>query len=90
MANKEKKGDKKSEVRESKPLAESPRYNADASTLAENLKKIQADSLARRAQADAERKVSRDKRREAMNSKGRQAGGSLQGLNTSLGGKIVN
>jgi hypothetical protein len=33
---------KKSEVRESKPLAESPKYDADASTLAENLKKIQA------------------------------------------------
>jgi membrane protein involved in colicin uptake len=82
---------KKSERRESKPLAESPKYNADASTLAENIKKIQADSAARKEQAYAERKVARDKRREAMNSKGRQAGdgGRLQGLNTSLGGKIV-
>ena len=83
---------KKSEVRESKPLAESPKYNADASTLVENLKKIQADSATRRSNAYAERKVSRDKRREAMNSKGRQSGdgGRLQGLNTSLGSKIVN
>lgn len=81
---------KKSEVRESKPLAESPKYDADASTLVDNLKKIQADSNARRAQANADRKVSSDKRREAMNSKGKQAGGGLQGLNTSLGGKIVN
>ena len=80
---------KKSETRESKPLAESPRYNADASTLAENIKKIQADSAARRATAYAERKAKSDKRRESMNSKGRQSSGSLQGLNTSLGGKIV-
>jgi len=83
---------KKSERRESKPLAESPKYNTDSSTLAERLVKIKAESAARRAKSDAERKVSRDKRREAMNSKGRQAGdgGRLQGLNTSLGGKIVN
>ena len=83
---------KKSETRESKPLAESPKYNADASTLAENIKKIQADSAARREQSYAERKVSRDRRREAMNSKGKQAGdgGRLQGLNTAFGVKIVN
>jgi hypothetical protein len=81
---------KKSEVRESKPLAESPKYDSDASTLVDNLRKIQADSAARRATAYTERKAKSDKRRESMNSKGRQAGGGLQGLNTSLGGKIVN
>jgi membrane protein involved in colicin uptake len=81
---------KKSEVRESKPLAESPKYDADASTLADNLKKIQAESAARRDQAYAERKAKSDKRRESMNSKGRQSGGSLQGLNASFGVKIVN
>jgi len=81
---------KKSETRESKPLAESPKYDADASTLAENLKKIQADSAARREQAYVARKVSSNKRREAMNSKGKQSGGSLQGLNASFGVKIVN
>jgi len=65
---------------------------AKEKTLAETLKKIQADSAVRRAAAYAERKASMDKRRAAMNSKGRQSGGggSLQGLNTSLGGKIVN
>lgn len=79
----------KSKVRESKPLAESPKYDSDASTLVENLKKIQEDSDARRAASYAERKTASDKRREAMSSKGKQSGGSLQGLNTSLGGKIV-
>jgi hypothetical protein len=79
----------KSKVRQSKPLAESPTYDADASTLAENLKKIQADSNQRRATAYAERKAKSDKRRESMSSRGKQSGGSLQGLNTSLGGKIV-
>jgi hypothetical protein len=79
----------KSKVRESKPLAESPKYDADASTLAESLKKIQADSNQRRATAYAERKAKSDKRRESMSSRGKQSGGGLQGLNTSLGGKIV-
>ena len=79
----------KSKVRESKPLAESPKYDSDASTLVDNLKKIQADSNARRAASYAERKAASDKRREAMSSRGKQSGGSLQGLNTSLGGKIV-
>lgn len=92
MANKEKKGDKKSERRESKPLSESPKYNDDASTLVERLIKIQADSAARRAASAAERKLRIEARRKTMDSKGRQAGegGRLQGLNTSLGGKIVN
>lgn len=81
---------KKSETRESKPLAESPKYNADASTLAENLKKIQADSATRREQNYAARKAKSDKRRESMNSKGKQSGGSLQGLNALFGVKIVN
>jgi hypothetical protein len=74
---------KKSEVRESKPLAETPSYNMDASELASKFKKIQADSAARRAASYANRK-------KPSNSKGKQSGGgSLQGLNTSLGGKIV-
>lgn len=82
---------KKSEVRESKPLAESPKYNADASTLVSKLKQIQIDSATRRANAAAARKSVSDERRQKMNTKGRQAGGggSLQGLNTSLGVKIV-
>lgn len=80
---------KKSQVRESRPLAETPSYNMDASELVSNLKKIQADSAARRAASYAERKKASDARREAMNSKGRQSGGGLQGLNTSLGGKII-
>ena len=71
------------------PLAESPSYNADASTLIQNLKKIQADSDARKAASYVERKKASDARREAMKSKGKQSGGSLQGLNTSLGGKII-
>ena len=80
---------KKSKVRESKPLAESPKYDFDASTLVENLKKIQEDSNARKAASYAERKAASDKRREAMSSKGKQSCGSLQGLNASFGGKIV-
>jgi hypothetical protein len=79
----------KSKVRESKPLAETPSYDYDASTLADNLKKIQDDSNTRRATAYAERKSASDKRRQSMSSKGRQGGGSLHGLNTSLGGRIV-
>ena len=70
------------------PLADSPKI--DASALAKNLKKIQTDSNVRRAAAYAERKAKSDKRRESMNSKGKQAGGGLQGLNTTFGGKIVN
>lgn len=80
---------KKSKVRESKPLAATPNYNMDATELASKFKKIQADSAARREASYAERKKASDRRREAMNSKGKQSGGSLQGLNTSLGGKIV-
>lgn len=80
---------KKSKVRESKPLAATPNYNMDATELASKFKKIQADSAARREASYAERKKASNARREAMNSKGKQSGGSLQGLNTSLGGKIV-
>lgn len=79
----------KSKTRESKPLAESPKYDMDASTLSDNLKKIQADSNSRRAAAYAERKAASDKRRASMSSKGKQSSGSLSGLNTSLGSKIV-
>lgn len=86
MPDKEK---KKSQVRESRPLAETPNYNMDASELVGNLKKIQADSAARRAASYSRRKEASDRRREAMNSKGKQSGGGLQGLNTSLGGKII-
>lgn len=74
---------KKSEVRESKPLAETPDYNMDASELASKFKKIQADSAARRA-------ASYSKRKEASNTKVKKSSGSLKGLNTSLGGKIIN
>ena len=80
---------KKTKVRESKPLAESPKYDSDASTLVDNLKKIQVASYVRRVASAAERKAASDKRRETMSSKGKQSGGSLKGLNTSLGGKIV-
>jgi hypothetical protein len=82
---------KKSEVRESKPLGETPNYNMDASELASKFKKIQADSAARRAASYANRKKpSNSKGKKPSNSKGKQSGGgSLQGLNTSLGGKIV-
>ncbi len=85
MANK--KEEKK--VRESKPLAETPAYDYDASDLVTSLKKIQSDSATRRATSSAARKVNSDKRREAMSSKGKQSGGSLYGLNASFGGKIV-
>jgi hypothetical protein len=82
-------GTEKSQVRDSKPLSESPTYNLDGSKLSDKLKQISADSAKRRADSYAERKKVSDARRER--SKGRQAGsgGSLQGLNTSLGGKIV-
>jgi hypothetical protein len=79
---------KKSKVRESKPLAATPNYNMDATELASKFKKIQADSAARREASYAERKKASNARREAMKSKGSSAQG-LQGLNTSLGGKIV-
>jgi hypothetical protein len=75
--------EEKSKPRKSKPLAETPDYNMDASELAKELKKIQADSAARRAASYANRK-------KPSSSKGKQSGGgSLQGLNTSFGGKIV-
>lgn len=79
----------KAKVRESKPLAETLEYDSDASTLAANLKKIQTDSNARISASQAARKLSSDKRREAMSSKGKQSGGSLYGLNASFGSKIV-
>lgn len=77
----------KSEIRDSKPLSESPKI--DALALSNKLKEINAESAKRKASAYAERKAASDARR--SKSKGRQAGsgGSLQGLNTSLGGKIV-
>lgn len=86
---KEKTKEKKSEVRESKPLAETPNYDYDPKDLVKNLKKIQSDSSARMAASNAARKVNSDKRREAMSSKGKQSGGSLYGLNASFGSKIV-
>lgn len=79
----------KQQKRPDTPLAATPEYNADASTLASSFKKILTDSAARKAAAYAERKVSSNKRREAMSSKGKQSGGGLKGLNTGLGGKIV-
>ena len=79
----------KAKVRESKPLAETPEYDYDPTDLASNLKKIQSDSNARISASQASRKLSSDKRREAMSSKGKQSGGSLYGLNASFGGKIV-
>jgi hypothetical protein len=80
----------KSKVRESKPLAETPEYDYDGSTLASKLKQIEVDAAKRRADSYAERKESNDRRREAMNERKQSgSGGALQGLNTSLGGKIV-
>ena len=76
MAEKEKK-------RPDTPLAETPYYNMDSSVLQDNLKKIQEESNKRREAAYAQRKAVSEKR------KGGQSGGSLQGLNTSLGGRIV-
>lgn len=82
-----KKTKEKSQVRESKPLAKSPKY--DSAELADNLKTIKLESSARLAASRAARKASGDKIREAMSSKGKQSGGSLYGLNAALGGKIV-
>jgi len=82
MAEKEKK-------RPDTPLAETPYYNMDSSLLQENLKKIQEESNKRRESAYAQRKAVSEKRKASSNKRGGQSGGSLQGLNTSLGGKIV-
>lgn len=71
------------------PLAETPKM--DAMELANKLKSIQEESNKRRAEAYAKGKAIHDKRRASMSSKGKQAGdgGKLQGLNTSLGSKII-
>lgn len=81
----------KTAVRESKPLAETPTYNADASTLADKLKKIQSDSDARRQTSAAERKLRMDLRREKMATEGSGSGSGskIRGLNTALGEKII-
>jgi len=91
MKEKEKKSSKKSDapVRESKPLAETPTYNADASTLAEKLKKVQADSNARRQASATERQARMDSRRKTMDKKSSSSGSTLRGLNTALGEKII-
>ena len=83
MAEKEKK-------RPDTPLAETPYYNMDSSVLQDNLKKIQEESNKRREAAYAQRKAVSEKRKAVSEKrKGGQSGGSLQGLNTSLGGRIV-
>jgi hypothetical protein len=84
MATKEtKKTEKK---REDKPLAETKVYDMDASTLAEKLKKVQADSDARRVASYEERKAREAARKQSTSS---SKGPSFQGLNTSLGGKVI-
>lgn len=84
MTTKEtKKTDKK---REDKPLAETKVYDMDDSTLAEKLKKVQADSDARRVASYEERKKREEARKQSTSS---SKGPSFKGLNTSLGGKII-
>ena len=70
-------------------MAETPYYNMDSSVLQDNLKKIQEESNKRREVAYAQRKAVSEKRKASSNKRGGQSGGSLQGLNTSLGGRIV-
>ena len=55
------------------------------------LKDINKRAAERKAERDAERAKLNEIRRSKMNRKGGQAGagGSIQGLNTSLGAKIV-
>jgi len=87
MATKEtKKTEKK---REDKPLAETKVYDMDASTLAEKLKKVQADSDARRVASATERKARVEARRKTMDRESKSSGSTLKGLNTSLGEKII-
>lgn len=87
MATKEtKKTEKK---REDKPLAETKVYDMDASTLAEKLKKVQADSDARRVASYEERKAREAARKKTMDKTSSSKGPSFQGLNTSLGGKVI-
>lgn len=72
-----------------KEKAETKSYDMDASTLAEKLKKIQSDSYARKLAAASARKEANGRRRNTMNKKGGQSGGSVQGLETSFGKKII-
>jgi hypothetical protein len=84
MATKEtKKTEKK---REDKPLAETKVYDMDGSTLAEKLKQVQADSDARRVASYEERKKREEARKQSTSS---SKATSFQGLNTSLGGKVI-
>lgn len=72
-----------------KEKAETKSYDMDASTLAEKLKKIQADSYVRKLAASSARKEASDRRRNTMNKRGGQSGGSVQGLQTSFGKRII-
>jgi hypothetical protein len=58
----------------------------DGSTLAEKLKKVQADSNARILASYEERKKREGERKQSKSS---SKATSFQGLNTSLGGKVI-
>ena len=73
-----------------KEKVEEKSQEMDASTLAEKLKKIQAESYARKLASAASRKLASDARRQTMNKKGGQSGGSVQGLETSFGKRIIS
>jgi hypothetical protein len=80
---------KETKKRPDTPLAETPTYNMDASTLAEKLKKVQTDSDARRVASATERKTRVEARRKTMDRESRSSSSTLKGLNTSLGEKII-
>lgn len=86
MAKQEKKEDKK---RPDTPLAETPTYNMDASTLKDKLKSIQEESNKRREAAYAARKEALDKRKEKSRTRIAGDGGRLQGLNANFGSKVI-
>lgn len=71
------------------PLAETPTYNMDASTLADKLKQVQADSNKRMVDSAAARKAKVETRRRTIDRKSFSKSSSLEGLNTKLGGKIT-
>lgn len=80
---------KETKKRPDTPLAETPTYNMDASTLADKLKQVQADSNKRMVDSATARKARVEARRKTMDKTSSSKGPSFQGLNTSLGGKIT-
>lgn len=76
----------KKAVKKVEKKVESKVYDMDGSTLAEKLKQVQADSDARRVASYEERKKREAARKQSTSS---SKGPSFQGLNTSLGGKII-